>query len=109
MQLEKYADVLIWGLSISRKNPLKSGEAVVVRFNADALELAEILYGKLVRKKLNPVIRLLPTPGMELDFYEHGSPGQISFVPAGEKELAENVGGASPINFPGDTPVIAPF
>ncbi|NEP77029.1 MAG: aminopeptidase [Okeania sp. SIO3B3] len=93
MTLEKYADVLLWGLTVSRKVPFKNGETVGVRFNVDALDLAEVVYAKLIQKHLNPVVRMLPTPNMDLALYDHSSPLQLTSVPAGEKEFAQELGG----------------
>ena len=93
MQLDKYADVLLWGLTTSRSEPLRNGEVIVVRCDAQALDLAEAVYAKLIRRRLNPVIRLLPTPSMDLTLYEDGSPMQLSFVAPGDRELTENLGG----------------
>lgn len=93
MQLDKYADVLLWGLGKSRKKPFRNGDVVLVRFDAPALPLAEAIYGKLLDMRLNPVIRLQPTPGMERDFYDRSSQKQITFVAPGDKELMENLSG----------------
>lgn len=93
IQLDKYADVLLWGLGKSRKKPFRNGDVVLVRFDAPALPLAEAIYGKLLDMRLNPVIRLQPTSGMERDFYDRSSQKQITFVAPGDKELMENLSG----------------
>ena len=93
MQLDKYADVLVWGLKTSRKKPLTNGEPVMIRFDAAALPLAEAVYGKLVKMRLNPVLRINPTPIMERDFYENAAQKQLIYVPPGDKELVDNLGG----------------
>jgi aminopeptidase len=93
MRLEKYADVLIWGLKTSRKKPFANGDVVLVRFDAPALPLVEALYGKLLDLRLNPVVRLQPTAGLERSFYDLSGQKQLTFVPPGEKELVDNLSG----------------
>ncbi len=93
MKLEKYADVLIWGLKTSRKKRLENGDIVLVRFDALALPLAEAVYGKLLDLRLTPVIRLQPTAAMERDFYDLSSQKQLTFVAPGDKELTDNLAG----------------
>jgi len=79
-QLEKYADVLIWGLETSRAKPYRPHDLILMRYDATALPLAEILYTKLTMKKRNVVPRSLLTPVMERAFYEHSDKKLRSFV-----------------------------
>ncbi len=65
IQLERYAEVLLWGLRIARSKPFKRGDVVLVRFNLDAVPLAQILERRLLEQGMNPVRRLHPTPEME--------------------------------------------
>ena len=41
--LEKYADVLLWGLATAKKVSLKKNEIVLIQYELPALRLAEIL------------------------------------------------------------------
>ena len=93
MQIDKYADVLLWGLATSRDKKFANGDVVLVRFDHLGLPLAEAVYGKLIRRRLNPVLRMYPTPAMECGFYDHSSRKQLAFVPPGDRELTENLGG----------------
>jgi len=93
MRLEKYADVLIWGLKTSRKKRLANGDIVLVRFDAPALPLAEVVQAKLLEMHINPVIRLQPTADMERAFYDLSSQNQLMFVAPGDKELMDNLAG----------------
>ena len=68
-QLDKYADVLVWGLLTSRTEPYKPGDVVLVQYELAALKLAEAVYGKLMERGINPVPRLVLTPAMESAFY----------------------------------------
>lgn len=86
-QLEKYADVLIWGLFTARKKKFNSYDAILIRYYLDALPLTEIIYRKLVAKKMNVLARQISSPLMEKDFYDFSDQNQRSFLPAGEKEF----------------------
>ena len=92
--LEKYADVLLWGLTTSRPNPYEPGDTVLVQYDLAGLKLAEVLFAKLMAKGINVVPRLTFTSRMELDFYQLASEGQLSFIAPGTRELYENLHGA---------------
>lgn len=92
--LEKYADVLIWGMKTARKARFKKGDIVIVRFYKAALPLAEILQGKLMDLGYNPVMRMGSTHIMERSFYEKADNRQLVFVPPGTEELYENLNGS---------------
>lgn len=92
--LDKYADVLLWGLTTSRATPYQPGDTVLVQTDLAGLKLAEPLFGKLMGMGLNVVPRLAFTSRMELDFYEKGNDSQLSFIAPGTKELYENLHGS---------------
>ncbi len=92
-QLEKYAEVLLWGLKTARTKPFQKYDTVLVRFDLEALPLAEILHKKLVQAKLNVVFRLLSTTTVEKNFYTFSDTNQRTFINAGEKELYQNLNG----------------
>ena len=52
--LERYAEVLIWGLNTARKKKYRKGEIVRVNFDFPAIRLAEILQEKLIERGINP-------------------------------------------------------
>jgi aminopeptidase len=93
-QLERYADVLLWGLQTARKTRFKKDDVVVVRFNLPAVRLAEMLQAKLLHKGMNPIVRLLTTPTMELNFYSLSTTRQLTFLPPGEKNLLSQIHGS---------------
>jgi aminopeptidase len=68
-QLQRYADVLWWGLTTARTSAFKKNDIVVIRYNRPAVKLAEILYGRLLDRGIHPVQRMNPTPAMERYFY----------------------------------------
>jgi len=93
-QLEKYAEVMIWGLKTARKGTFKKNETILLRFDQAAVALAERLQGKLLDMGLNTVLRPGLTPTMERNFYEKANSRQLAFVPPGEKELCEALNGS---------------
>ena len=93
-QLQRYAEVLWWGLTTARTSPFKKNDIVVIRYNSPAVKLAEILYGKLLDRGIHPVQRMNPTPAMERYFYLISSGKQLVFLPPGEKELMSRLSGS---------------
>ena len=93
-QLKRYADVLLWGLTTARSKPFKKGDVVLVRFNLDAIRLAEILESRILEMGLNPVRRMNPTPAMEKNFFGLANRRQLVFDPPGEAELYRNLNGS---------------
>lgn len=92
-ELEKYAATLWWGLTTARPVPFAPGERVLLRFDLEALPLAEALYPLLLDKGLLPVVRMNFTPSLEKSFYGLGSEAQITDVPPGDPELTAELSG----------------
>ncbi len=93
-QLERYADILWWGLTTARPRAFKKNDIVLIRYNGPALELAETLYAKLLKKGIHPVQRMNPTSVMEKDFFRLATERQLVFFPPGEKELMARLNGS---------------
>lgn len=93
-QLNKYADVLLWGLKKARTKKYKENDVIMIRFDLPALKLAEILQAKLLHMEMNPILRLNTTPKMELNFYGISNPKQLVFQPPGSIELCKNLNGS---------------
>jgi aminopeptidase len=93
-QLERYADVLWWGLTTARKLTFKKNDIVLIRYNKPAVRLAEILYAGILSRGLQPVQRMNATATMERDFYLLASNRQLVFLPPGEKELLSRLNGS---------------
>jgi aminopeptidase len=91
--LEKYADVLLWGLETAKKASLKKNEIVLIQYELPALKLAEMLYGRLIDLGIQPVQRMVSTCGMEHHFYRKANSKQLTFIPPGDKELYNNING----------------
>ena len=99
-QLERYADVLWWGLTTARKAPFKKNDIVLIRFHRPAVRLAEVIYAGLLSRGMQPVQRMSPTITMERDFYLHASNRQLVFLPPGEKELMAHLNGSIYLHAP---------
>ena len=99
-QMDKYSDVLLWGLKTARTGNFTKNEVVLIRFDLAALNLAEILHAKLLDMGLNPVLRFGLTPVMEHNFYEKTNNRQLVFVGPGEKELYQGLNGSIYVNAP---------
>jgi aminopeptidase len=91
--LQRYADVLLWGLVTARKNRYCKGDVILIQYERPALRLAEILYEQILSRGMHPVQRLGLSPFMERSFFEKSGGNQLVFLPPGEKELYENLNG----------------
>jgi aminopeptidase len=99
-QLERYADVLWWGLTTAKKAPFKKNDIILIRYNSSAVRLAEVLYAGLLSRGMQPVQRMSPTATMERDFYLRASNRQLVFLPPGEKELMSRLNGSIYLHAP---------
>jgi len=93
-QLKRYAEVLLWGLKTARSRPYKKGDIILLRFNLDAVRLAELLENRLLEMGMNPVRRLNPTPTMEKNFFQQANRNQLVFDPPGEEALYRSLNGS---------------
>lgn len=92
-QLDKYADVLLWGLKTARNGRFKKGDVVLIQFDLPAVQLAEILQGKLLDMGMNPVMRSGLSPVMEHNFYKKANNRQLVFRGSWQDDLYENING----------------
>ena len=92
--LNRYADVMLWGLTTARTQRFKKNDIVQVRFNLPALRLAELLHERLMDRGLNPVMRFSPTPTMERNFFHQAGPRQLVFQAPGTETLFEHLNGS---------------
>jgi aminopeptidase len=99
-QLSRYADTLIWGVKTARTRPFRKGDIVLIRYDAPALPLTEILYTRLLEMGLNPVPRITLTPTMEKSFYLLSTAKQVVFQPPGEREFYESIHGSIYLHAP---------
>ncbi len=99
-QLERYADVLLWGLQTARSRRIAGNDIVLVRFDLAGLRLAEILNAKLLEAGAHPLMRLNPTAAMERDFYMLANSKQLTHIPPGEESLFARLNGSISIYAP---------
>lgn len=93
-QLDKYADVLLWGLKKARTKQYKKNDIIMIRYDLAALKLAEILQDKILRMGMNPLLRFNTTSTMELNFYKIANPIQLVFQAPGSRELCKKLNGS---------------
>lgn len=93
-QLERYADVLLWGLKTARTGKYKKKDIILIRYHLSAVKLTEILYTKILDMGMNPIPRADLTPDMELSFFSRSNNKQLIFQPPGDKLLYENLNGS---------------
>lgn len=93
-QLEKYADVLLWGLRTARTGRYKKNDIVLIRCDLSAVSLAERLQARILDMGMHAILRMGLTSDMERIFYEKANNRQLVFEPPGEKELHESLNGS---------------
>ena len=99
-QLSRYADVLLWGLQTARTRKAAKNDLVLVRFDLQAVRLAEILYAKLLKTGAHPLLRLNPTASIEHDYYTMANDKQLVYIPPGEEALFAGLNGSISIYAP---------
>lgn len=99
-QLERYAEVLLWGMKTARSGRFKKNDIIQIRYHLPAVKLAEILYARLVSMGMNVVQRAELTSDMELSFYNFSTNRQLAFQLPGDKVLYENLNGSIFIHAP---------
>ncbi len=92
-QLDKYADVLLWGLATAKKKAIRKKDIVLIQYDQPALPLAEILFARLLDMGVYSVTRMVATPGMERSFYTKADGRQLTFIAPGDKELFGSLAG----------------
>ena len=93
-QLQRYAEILIWGMQTAREQDFAKGDIVLIRYDLPARQLCEILFESLLRQGLNPIQRVNGSPVMEHSFFSLADSSQLRFVPPGEDRLMQHLNGA---------------
>jgi len=101
-QLSAYADILLWALRTSRSVPFKNGELVLLRYDHDALPLAEAVYAALTAARLHPLPLSMPSAAMQAEHFGNSSFGQLTFAQPGLDELHRATAGIITILAPDD-------
>ncbi|MDC0335700.1 aminopeptidase [Pseudodesulfovibrio sp.] len=102
IDIENYADVLLWSLNETRETPLKNRDIVLIRYDIPGLALVEAVYTRLMDAHLMPVPVAMPTPYMEMERYLNSSYGQLQFQQPGVAELYSRAAGVINILAPED-------
>ncbi len=94
IRLEKYTDVLIWGLTTARTQTFKKGDIILLRYELPAISLAETVYSRLVGMGFNVIPRAGVTSPMEKGFYSLSNDEQLTFKVPGNEELYKSLNGS---------------
>jgi aminopeptidase len=100
IQLDRYADVLLWGLRTARTEKYKRNDIVLIRYDPAAIKLAEFVQVKILDMGMHPVLRMDLTSSMERNFFGKANSKQLVFQAPGEKELCENLNGSLYLHAP---------
>ncbi|HWR04940.1 MAG TPA: aminopeptidase [Humidesulfovibrio sp.] len=100
--LASYAEIMVWAVRTSRAVPFKNGELVLLRFDMQALPLAEAVYAALMDAHLHPLPQALPTSFMQVQHFGNSSFGQLTFAQPGLDELFRATAGVITILAPDD-------
>lgn len=100
IQLDKYAEVLLWGLKKARTKRFRKNDNILITYDLGAIDLAEVLQGKILDMGINPILRINPSPQMDRTFYEKANDRQLVFQAPGQKELFQNLNGGIYLHAP---------
>jgi aminopeptidase len=100
IQIDRYADVLLWGLKKARTERFRRNDNILIRFDQAAVKLAEILQVKVLDMGMNPILRAGSTPQMDKNYFERSNTRQLMFQVPGERELNNNLHGSIYLNAP---------
>lgn len=93
-QLNKYAQVLLWGMEAARSEKFNPGDIVMLRYDIGGRNLIEILFEQIIQKGLHPVQKITTSPQMEYSFFSRANNSQLQFIPPGTEELFKNLNGS---------------
>jgi len=99
-QLEKYSEILLWGLKKARTKRFNKNDNILIKYNLAAIKLAEVLQRKILDMGMNPILRINYSPQMDRNLYEKAGNRQLIFQAPGEKELFENLNGSIHLHAP---------
>jgi aminopeptidase len=100
IHLQRFAQILIWGLKTARMERFKKGDIVLIRYDTPALPLAEVVYTHLLEMGLNPVQRTSFSPRMEHGYYSLSNTKQLVFKTPGDEELFNAIHGSISLRAP---------
>lgn len=92
-RMERCADVLMWALKTARSGKFEKGDIILVRYQTEALKMAETIHARILGLGMHPVLRMGLTSKMEQDFYTRADRNQLVFQPPGQRELYRSING----------------
>ncbi len=92
-QLQKYARVLVWGLTKARVHAFEKGDVILVRSDIDGLSLTRHVVEEVLAMDCHPVVRVNTDPGCEKSFFDAAREFQIAFNTPGDRELYDRLNG----------------
>ncbi len=92
--MERYAEVMLWALTLSRNAPLKKSDLVLVHYDLEALPLAEAVVDALNRKGQLPVPRAEPSGPMQRSLLAQANNKRLTLEIPGERKLYEHLAGS---------------
>lgn len=99
-QLERYAEVLLWGLMTARTQKYKKNDIVLIRCDLPAVPLGEKVFRKVMELGMHPVMRIGGTPTIEKTYFELANNAQLTFKGPGDEELYASLNGGIYLNAP---------
>ncbi len=99
-QLERYAEIMLWGLRRGRGAPLRKSAFIQVRFELPGLRLAEEICGLLHEEGFVPLPTLMPTPRLEFDFFTKAGAKRLGILRPGDLDLYSALSGGITILAP---------
>jgi aminopeptidase len=100
VQLERYGEVLLWGLTTARTQKFKKNDIILIRCDMPAIALGEVVFKKILEMGMNPVLRLGSTPKVEKTYFELANDKQLTFKLPGDEELYNSLNGGIYLNAP---------
>ena len=92
-QLDNYAEALMWGLQKMKKGEFEPNDTIMLKGGVKAIPLLEVLYRKVLEKGWQPIVRVLTTESMELDYYTISNDSQLDWLPPWWKDEMTHVRG----------------
>jgi aminopeptidase len=92
-QLNNYAKALLWGLEKTKKGKFEANDVVMLKGGVESMPLLEVLYRKILERGWQPVLQVLPTQSMELDYFTVATDEQIGWLYPWWKDQYQHVRG----------------
>jgi len=94
LTLEKYADVIIWGLQRGRSGTFAKSDFILVNYDHEALPLAEEVCCQLHDRGFIPIQRAMPTPRMDYDRYTRANNKRLATLIPGDRDMYNHLNGS---------------